>query len=79
VQTVDRGTGRNACTSHFFGGRKMANTVVRIFVFEDGGVNVEVETTSRVRNISTQNDLGYETDVKTYGDEEEGILYDNLD
>jgi len=57
----------------------MANTVVRIFVFEDGGVNVEVETTSRVRNISTQNDLGYETDVKTYGDEEEGILYDNLD
>ena len=34
----------------------MANTVVRIFVFEDGGVNVEVETTSRVRNISTQND-----------------------
>lgn len=57
----------------------MANTVVRIFVFEDGGVNVEVETNARVRNLSTQSDLGYETDVKTYGDEEEGILYDNLD
>ena len=57
----------------------MANTEVRIFVFEDGGVNVEVETISRVRNISTQDDLGYETEVKTYEDEEEGILYDNLD
>lgn len=57
----------------------MADTKVRIYIFADGGVNIDIETPARVRNVRTINDPGYETDVKTYEDEEEGILYDNLD
>lgn len=57
----------------------MAETKIRIYIFADGGVNIDVETPPRVRKVSTIKDPGYETDVKTYEDEEEGILYDNLD
>lgn len=57
----------------------MADTKVRIYIFADGGVNIDIETPARVRNLRTINDPGYETDVKIYEDEEEGILYDNLD
>lgn len=57
----------------------MGDTKIRIFIFADGGVNIDIETPARVRNVSAIRDLGYEENVRTYEDEEEGILYDNLD
>ncbi len=40
--------------------------------------SVKQEKRVTVRCVGIQEDPGYETDVKTYEDEE-GILYDNLD
>ena len=57
----------------------MAETKIKISVFPDLGVRIEVSSPAKVRNFGIQEDPGYETDVKTYEDEEEGILYDNLD
>ena len=56
----------------------MGDTKIRNYIFADGGVNIDVETPAKVRNVSAIRDLGYEENVKTYEDEE-GILYDNLD
>ncbi len=57
----------------------MAETKIKISVYPDLGVRIEVSSPTRVRTLGVQEDPGYETDVKTYEDEEEGILYDNLD
>lgn len=57
----------------------MAETKIKISVHPDFGVRIEVSTPTRIRTHGGQDDPGYETDVKTYEDEEEGILYDNLD
>lgn len=57
----------------------MGATKVNIYIFPEGGANIEIEGPARVRNVRTIHDPGYEEDVKNYGDEEEGILYDNLD
>ena len=40
--------------------------------------SVKQERHVTVKHVSILDDPGYETDVKTYEDEE-GILYDNLD
>ena len=56
----------------------MAETKILISVHPDLGVRIEVSSPAKVRHLGVQDDLGYETDVKTYEDEE-GILYDNLD
>ena len=57
----------------------MSETKIKISVYPDLGVRIEVSSPTKVRHLGVQDDLGYETDVKTYEDEEEGILYDNLD
>ena len=57
----------------------MSETKIKISVYPDLGVRIEVSSPSRIRSFGRQDDPGYETDVKTYEDEEEGILYDNLD
>lgn len=57
----------------------MSGVKIKISIYPDLGVRIEVSSPTRVRHLGVQDDPGYETDVKTYGDEEEGILYDNLD
>jgi hypothetical protein len=56
----------------------VAETKILISVHPDLGVRIEVSSPTKVRHLGVQDDLGYKTDVKTYEDEE-GILYDNLD
>lgn len=56
----------------------MSETKIKISVYPDLGVRIEVSSPTKVRHLGVQDDLGYETDVKTYEDDE-GILYDNLD
>ena len=57
----------------------MAETTIKILVHPELGVRIEVLSPTKVRHHVVQDDPGYETDVKNYGDEEESILYDNLD
>lgn len=57
----------------------MAETKIKILVYPELGVRIEVSAPTRMRTIGRMDDPGYETDVKNYEDEEEGILYDNLD
>jgi hypothetical protein len=56
----------------------VSETKIKISVYPDLGVRIEVSSSTKVRHLGVQDDLGYETDVKTYEDDE-GILYDNLD
>ena len=62
----------------FLGGESVAETKIKISVYPDLGVRIEVSSPTRVCHLGVQDDPGYETDVKNYEDEE-GILYDNLD
>lgn len=57
----------------------MDGAKIKVSICPDLSVQIEVSSPIRVRHLGVQDDPGYETDVKTYGDEEEGILYDNLD
>lgn len=57
----------------------MEGAKIKVSICPDLSVKIEVSSPMRVRHLGVQDDPGYETDVKTYGDEEEGILYDNLD
>ena len=57
----------------------MSGVKIKISIYTDSSVQIEVLNPIRVHHLGVQDDPGYETDVKTYGDEDEGILYDNLD
>lgn len=57
----------------------MTETKIKILVYPELGVRIEVSAPTRMRTLGRLDDPGYETDVKNYEDEEEGILYDNLD
>ena len=58
----------------------MERVKIGITVFNTGAIMLNIDApVERVRCSSIVNDPGYETSIKTYEDEEEGILYDNLD
>jgi len=56
----------------------VAETKILISVHPDLGVRIEVSSPTKVRHLGVQDDLGYETDVRS-NEDEEGIFYDKLD